>query len=75
MHDVNCCIQNCQAVPYAPAGTKSVCKDHFLNFLTWRRRRGPQMFMKYAAMTMDEIFKGKKPIRLAVSPSGTVEYS
>lgn len=25
----------------------------------------------YANMTMDEIFKGKKPIRLAVSPSGT----
>lgn len=25
----------------------------------------------YAAMTMDDIFKGKKPIRLAVSPSGT----
>ena len=54
MHDINCCAPNCQSNPYAPAGTKSLCKDHFLNFLTWRRRRGPQMFLKYAAMTMEE---------------------
>ena len=25
----------------------------FLNYLTWRRRKGPQMFMKYAGMTME----------------------
>lgn len=54
MHDTRCFVANCQAGPYAPAGTQSVCKDHFLNFLTWRRRRGPQMFVKYAAMTMEE---------------------
>jgi len=54
MHDIHCCVPNCQAKPYAPAGTQSVCKDHFINFLTWRRRRGPQMFLKYAAMTMPE---------------------
>jgi hypothetical protein len=26
----------------------------FLNYLTWRRRKNPQMFMKYARMTMEE---------------------
>lgn len=54
MLDSRCCVPNCQAAPYAPAGTRSVCKDHFLSFLTWRRRRGPQMFHKYAAMTMED---------------------
>ncbi len=54
MHDTRCFVQNCHGSPYAPAGTQSICKDHFLNFLTWRRRRGPQMFIKYAAMTMAE---------------------
>jgi hypothetical protein len=49
-----CLIEGCQARVSAPAGTQSVCKDHFLGFLTWRRRRGPQMFRKYAAMTMEE---------------------
>jgi hypothetical protein len=47
-------IQGCQAKVYAPAGTQSVCKEHFSNFLTWRRRKGPQMFLKYAGMTMEE---------------------
>ena len=32
----------------------SVCRPHFLSHLTWRRRKGPQMFMKYAGMTMEE---------------------
>jgi hypothetical protein len=54
MNDQVCMIQGCQARAYAPAGTQSVCKDHFLSFLTWRRRKGPQMFHKYAGMTMDE---------------------
>ena len=54
MLDSRCRVTNCLAKPYAPAGTQSICRDHFLNFLTWRRRRGPQMFVKYAAMTMDE---------------------
>jgi hypothetical protein len=25
-----------------------------LSYLTWRRRKGPQMFMKYAGMTMEK---------------------
>ncbi len=54
MHDTHCCVTNCLANPYAPAGTQSVCKDHFLSFLTWRRRRGPQMFSAYAGMSMVE---------------------
>jgi len=54
MQDTNCRVPNCQAKPYAPAGTESVCRDHFLQFLSWRRRRGPQMFHKYAGMTMAE---------------------
>ncbi|MDZ4854452.1 MAG: hypothetical protein SGJ26_06315 [Nitrospirota bacterium] len=31
----------------------NIYRDHFLNYLTWRRRKGPQMFMKYAGMTME----------------------
>jgi hypothetical protein len=54
MLDKHCCVPNCLERPYAPAGTRSVCKDHFLSFLTWRRRRGPQMFLTYAGMTMEE---------------------
>ena len=54
MHDTRCFVTNCLAKPYAPAGTHSVCKDHFLSFLTWRRRRGPQMFSTYAGMSMSE---------------------
>ena len=52
MQDTSCFVPNCHARSYAPAGTRTVCKDHFLSFLTWRRRRGPQMFHSYAAMTM-----------------------
>ncbi|MGB4069880.1 MAG: hypothetical protein WBK08_17765 [Nitrospira sp.] len=54
MLDTSCCVLNCLERPYAPAGTRSVCKDHFLSFLTWRRRRGTQMFHSYAGMTMGE---------------------
>jgi hypothetical protein len=54
MLDTTCCVPNCLERPYAPAGTRSVCKDHFLSFLTWRRRRGAQMFHTYAGMTMEE---------------------
>lgn len=75
MHDLICCIPDCKAKPYAPAGTRSVCKDHFLNFLTWRRRRGPQMFHKYAAMTMDErdtiAAEWQKTLRLGDAPTAT----
>lgn len=54
MSEQSCLIQDCTNRVYAPAGTGSLCKEHFLNFLTWRRRRGTGMFQKYAAMTMDE---------------------
>jgi len=54
MHDLTCLIKGCQARVYAPAGTHSVCREHFLSYLTWRRRKGPQMFLKYAGMTMEE---------------------
>ena len=54
MHDLTCVIKGCQAKVYAPAGTHSICREHFLSYLTWRRRKGPQMFMKYAGMTMEE---------------------
>jgi len=54
MNELNCLIQGCQARVYAPAGTQSVCKEHFLSFLTWRRRKGPQMFTHYAGLTMEQ---------------------
>ena len=54
MHDLTCLIKGCQAKVYAPAGTHSICREHFLSYLTWRRRKNPQMFMKYAGMTMEE---------------------
>ncbi len=49
-----CLIEECAARVYAPAGTGSLCKEHFLSFVTWRRRKGPTMFQKYGAMTMPE---------------------
>ncbi|MFO0774341.1 MAG: hypothetical protein U0172_06725 [Nitrospiraceae bacterium] len=70
-----CTIQYCRQSVYAPAGTGSVCRAHFLDFLTWRRRRGMQMFMKYAAMPMpdrdaivEEWRKGVKVEEPAVVP-------
>jgi hypothetical protein len=54
MSEQGCLIVGCPARAYAPSGTGSLCKEHFLNFVTWRRRKGPTMFHKYAAMTMDE---------------------
>jgi hypothetical protein len=54
MSDLSCMISGCQAKAYAPAGTHAVCKEHFLSFLTWRRRKGPQMFSLYAGMTMEQ---------------------
>ena len=50
----NCLVPNCTQRPYAPAGTGAACKEHFLDFLKWRRRKGAQMFSTYAAMTMPE---------------------
>lgn len=54
MNDERCFIEGCTNQAYAPGGTASLCKEHFINFVTWRRRRGPAMFTKYAGMTMNE---------------------
>jgi hypothetical protein len=54
MSDHICLIAGCTSRTYAPAGTGSLCKQHFLSFVTWRRRKGPTMFSKYGAMTMEE---------------------
>lgn len=73
MLETNCRVPNCLARPYAPAGTRSVCKDHFLNFLTWRRRRGAQMFHTYAGMAMEQrdviVAEWMKTIRLDEAPA------
>lgn len=54
MSEQACLIDGCTARGYAPAGTGSLCKEHFLDFVKWRRRKGPGMFHKYGAMTMEE---------------------
>ncbi|MGQ0810098.1 MAG: hypothetical protein ACT4OO_02590 [Nitrospiraceae bacterium] len=54
MTDHTCFASDCKVRVYAPAGTGSLCKEHFLNFVAWRRKKGSQMFHKYAAMTMEE---------------------
>jgi len=54
MSEQACLIDGCKTRGYAPAGTGSLCKEHFLDFVKWRRRKGPRMFQKYGAMTMEE---------------------
>jgi hypothetical protein len=54
MSETPCLIQGCTVKTYAPAGTGALCKEHFLSFVTWRRRKGPQMFYKYGAMSMEQ---------------------
>jgi len=54
MSDERCLIESCTLPAYVPSGTATLCKDHFIQFVTWRRRRGQGMFNKYAGMTMDE---------------------
>lgn len=54
MSNQTCSIGGCTFRVYAPAGTGSLCKEHFLSFVTWRRRKGPTMFRKYGAMSMEE---------------------
>ncbi len=55
MSTETCLIGGCTESIYAPAGTHSVCKEHFLLFLTWRKKKGGLgMFKKYSAMSMDE---------------------
>lgn len=54
MSDQHCLVQDCTARVYAPAGTGSLCKNHFLEFVRWRRRKGASMFRVYGAMSMEE---------------------
>ena len=54
MSEQACLIDGCKTRGYAPAGTGSLCKEHFLDFVKWRRRKGSGMFHKYGAMTMEE---------------------
>jgi hypothetical protein len=68
MNDLTCMIQGCQARVYSPAGTQHVCKEHFLSFLTWRRRKGQQMFIHYAGLTMEQ----RDPIAVEWSKTVTV---
>ena len=50
-----CLIQGCTQPYYGPAGSRALCKEHFLDFLNWRRKKGGLgMFKKYGAMTMVE---------------------
>lgn len=50
-----CLIGGCTEPLYAPAGTRSLCKSHFLHFVAWRRKKGGLgMFKKYSAMSMEE---------------------
>ena len=54
MIDQRCLINDCTGRAYAPAGTGALCKEHFLDFVRWRRRKGPSMFRIYGAMTMEQ---------------------
>jgi len=55
MSDQQCMIEGCPKRAYAPSGTGQLCKDHFSDFVKWRRRKGGMsMFRKYNAMTMEE---------------------
>lgn len=55
MSDSVCSIGGCTAQSYAPAGTGALCKDHFIDFVNWRRKKGGMaMFRKYSGMTMAE---------------------
>ena len=55
MSTETCLIGGCTHSYYAPAGTRSLCKQHFMEFLHWRKKKGGMaMFKKYSAMTMEE---------------------
>ena len=54
MIDQRCLITDCTGRAYAPAGTGALCKEHFLDFVRWRRRKGPAMFRIYGGMTMEQ---------------------
>ena len=48
MHDLARLIKGCQARVYAPAGTHSICREHFLSYLTW-----PALLMSASAAIAD----------------------
>jgi hypothetical protein len=79
VNELNCLIQGCQAKVYAPAGTQAVCKEHFLSFLTWRRRKGPQMFTHYAGLTMEQrdsiTAEWSKTVSIIEAPAGSAPKS
>jgi hypothetical protein len=51
----SCLIGGCSEHAYVPAGTQHLCKEHFLHFVTWRKKKGGLgMFKKYSAMSMEE---------------------
>lgn len=50
-----CVIEGCTDATYAPAGTGSICKEHFLQFSAWRKKKGGlSFFKKYSAMSMED---------------------
>ncbi|MDR4494524.1 MAG: hypothetical protein AB7P17_10905 [Nitrospirales bacterium] len=55
MSTESCLVGGCTEPLYAPAGTRSLCKEHFLHFVAWRKKKGGMgMFKKYSALTMEE---------------------
>jgi len=55
MSEEHCMIDGCTHRAYAPSGTRYLCKEHFSEFVKWRRRKGGMsMFRKYNGMTMEE---------------------
>lgn len=55
MSPQTCLIGGCTQPVYAPAGTRSLCKEHFSDFLLWRKKKGGMsLFKKYSAQSMEE---------------------
>ena len=55
MNEHQCMIDGCTNRAYAPSGTSQLCKEHFSDFVKWRRKKGGVgMFRKYNGMTMEE---------------------
>ena len=76
MNDLTCMIEGCQARDYTTAGTQHVCKEHFL---TWRRRKGQQMFNHYAGLTMEQrdpiASEWSKTVSIIEAPTGPASKS
>ncbi len=55
MSSPTCLIGGCTQPVYCPAGTRSLCKEHFSDFLSWRKKKGGKpLFKKYSALSMEE---------------------